>query len=471
MDNSLKPRVLVADDEMSICKACEKILSRRGYEVRTVLSGKQALALLEQEPFDLVVTDLKMAEMGGMELLQTLRTRFPDIVPIVITGYSTIASAVETMKLGAFDYLPKPFTPEEMLSVVAKAWEKRKLVLESRAVAAGEPVEHLANLVGRSQRMQEVYGLIRKVAPTNSTVLIVGESGTGKELVARAIHSLGSRNSQRFFAIDCGTLSVELLESELFGHVRGAFTGAVLTKKGVFEAADHGTVFLDEICNVGLEIQGKLLRFVQEREFLPVGGTESRHVDVRLIFATNRDLTKMVAEGSFREDLYYRLHVFPIALPPLRDRREDIPILVHRLLAKVRERSGRKITGVSDEALQFFEQQDWPGNVRQLEGVIESAAICCDGEIIELHHLQRTLHPRQSTIADGQVPRSNKEFLELKRRLRDQAIADLERQFVIAALQRNHWNVSHAAQDGGIARPNLQAMMRKHGIRSATSGE
>jgi len=466
MDNSLKPRVLVADDEMSICKACEKILSRRGYEVRTVLSGKQALALLEQEPFDLVFTDLKMAEMGGMELLQTLRTRFPDIVPIVITGYSTIASAVETMKLGAFDYLPKPFTPEEMLAVTAKAWEKRKLVLENRAVAAGEPVEHLANLVGRSQKMQEVYNLIRKVAPTNSTVLIIGESGTGKELVARAIHSFSSRSSQRFFAIDCATLSVELLESELFGHMRGAFTGAVMTKKGVFEAADHGTVFLDEICNVGLEVQGKLLRFIQEREFLPVGGTEPRRVDVRLIFATNRDLTKMVAEGSFRDDLYYRLHVFPIALPPLRERREDIPLLIHRLLVKVRERSARKVTGVSDEVLQLLKQQDWPGNVRQLEGVIESAAISCDGEIIEPRHLPRTLHPRQPIIAEGQAPRSNKEFLELKRMLRDQAVADLERQFVIAALQRNDWNVSHAAQDVGIARPNFQAIMRKHGIRS-----
>jgi transcriptional regulator with GAF, ATPase, and Fis domain len=202
-----------------------------------------------------------------------------------------------------------------------------------------------------------------------------------------------------------------------------------------------------------------------------VGGTEPRRVDVRLIFATNRDLTKMVSEGSFREDLYYRLHVFPIALPPLRERREDVPLLVHRLLAKVRERSGRRVTGVSEEVLQLLEQQDWPGNVRQLEGVIESAAISCEGEISQPRHLPRTLHPRHLAFAEGQAPRTNKEFLELKRMLRDQAVADLERQFVIAALQRNNWNVSHAAQDVGIARPNFQAMMRKHGVRASDSGE
>ena len=470
MDSLPNPKVLVVDDELSVCKACEKILGRRGYQVRAVLSGKQALALLEQEPFDLVFTDLKMAEMGGMELLQALRTRFPDIVPVVITGYSTIASAVETMKLGAFDYLPKPFTPEEMLSVTGKAWEKRKLILESKAVGAGEPVEHMANIVGRSEKMQEVYRLIRKVAPTTSTVLIIGESGTGKELVARAIHSLSTRNTQRFIAVDCGTLSVDLLESELFGHIRGSFTGAVATKKGIFEAADHGTVFLDEICNVGLEIQGKLLRFIQEREFLPVGSTESHRVDVRLIFATNRDLTRMVAEGSFREDLYYRLHVFPLHLPPLRDHREDIPLLVNRLLARVRERSGKRVTEVSEETLRILEEFDWPGNVRQLEGAIESAAISCDGRTIEPCHLPKTLLPQLESPAEPLiVPRSNREFLEMKRKLRDQAIADLERQFALAALERNNWNVSRAAQDVGIARPNFQAMLRKYGIRGSRS--
>jgi DNA-binding NtrC family response regulator len=469
MSDTIKPRILVVDDELSICKSCEKILTRRGFEVKSVLSGRNALGLLDKEPFDLVFTDLKMAEMGGMELLHTLRTRFPDIVPVVITGYSTIASVVETMKLGAFDYLPKPFTPEEMLAVVAKAWEKRKRILESRAMISGEPIEEFAGIVGRSPKMQEMFSLIGKVAPTSSTVLIIGESGTGKELVAQAIHKLSPRKDERFFAVDCATVSVNLLESELFGHVRGAFTGAVAAKRGIFEASDRGTVFLDEICNVDLEIQGKLLRFIQEREFIPVGSTETKHVDVRLIFATNRDLSQMVSQGSFREDLYYRLQVFPIYLPPLRDRREDIPLLAGRLLKKARIASGKYVVSFSDETLRLLEQHDWPGNVRQLEGAIEAAVISCDGKVIEPRHLPRSLHPA-IYIREGPVPKTNDEFLNLKKKLREQAVADLEREFVAAALERSQGNVSRASQDVGIARPNFQALMRKHGIRSNREG-
>jgi DNA-binding NtrC family response regulator len=465
MNSPAKPKVLVADDELSVCRACEKILSRQGCEVKSALSGREALALLEREPFDLVFTDLKMAEIGGMELLQALQTRFPDIVPVVITGYSTVASVVETMKLGAFDYLPKPFTPDEMLAVYAKAWEKRKRILENRAAAAGEPVESFAGIVGGSQKMQQVYSLIRKVAPTPSTILIIGESGTGKELVARAIHSLSPRKDRRFFAVDCGALSVNLLESELFGHVRGAFTGAVATKRGIFEAADLGTVFLDEICNVDLEIQGKLLRFIQERDFLPVGGTEHRHVDVRLIFATNRDLTQMVAQGSFREDLYYRLHVFPVALPPLRERPEDIPPLVRHLLRKVGGRCGKNLADIREETLEILKTYGWPGNVRQLESAIEWAVISCEGDVLEPRHLPRFVNPH-AQITDAPVPRSNEEFLVLKKKIKEKAVADLEREFVLAALQRSQWNVTRAAQEVGIARPNFQALMRKHGIRS-----
>ncbi len=460
-----KPKVLVVDDDLSVCKSCEKILVRNGCQVKTVLSGKNALGALEEEPFDLVITDLKMSQMGGMELLQILRVQFPDIVPVVITGYATIASVVETMKLGAFDYLPKPFTPDEMLAVTWNAWEKRKRILESHSIVIDESADDFADIIGRSPKMKEVFSLIRKVAPTSSTVLIVGESGTGKELVARAVHNLSPRKPQRFFAVDCGALSVNLLESELFGHMKGSFTGAVANKRGIFEAADRGTVFLDEICNVDLEVQGKLLRFIQEREFLPVGGTEPRHVDVRLIFATNRDLSRMVAEGSFREDLYYRLHVFPIRLPPLRERKEDIPLLARHLLTKVRGRSGKSVTSLTDEALQLLEHYDWPGNVRELEGAIEWAVISCDGEILEPYHLPASLHP-PGLRPDVTVPRTNDEFLKLKKTLRDQAVADLEREFILASLERNNWNVTHASQDVGIARPNFQAMMRKHGIRA-----
>jgi len=463
MTGTPAPRVLVVDDELSVCRSCEKVLAREGYEVRSVLSGQQALTVLDGERFDLVFTDLKMADMGGLELLAALRERHPDVVPVVITGYATIASVVETMKLGAFDYLPKPFTPDEIADVARKAWERRRTLAPATGEDGAAP-RGLAALVGASPRMQEVYRLIRKVAPTSSTVLIVGETGTGKELVAKAIHTLSPRRSHRFFAVDCGTLSASLLESELFGHVKGAFTGAVGDKRGIFEVAHRGTVFLDEICNVDVEVQGKLLRFVQEREFLPVGGTDPRHVDVRLVFATNRDLERMMREGTFREDLYYRLCVFPIHLPPLRDRREDIPLLACHLLARVRERTGKTIRTLSPVALKLLQQHDWPGNVRQLEGVIERAAIACDGDAVEPRHLPRSV-AGQASAADEPLPRSNKDFLALKKRLREQAVNDLERDFVVEALQRNAWNVTRAAADVGILRPNFQSLMRKHGVK------
>ena len=459
------PKVLVVDDEPTICRSCEKILSREGYLVKIAYSGKQAIHTLEQEPFDIIFTDLKMAEMGGMELLETLRSRFPDLVPVVITGYATIASAVETMKMGAFDYLPKPFTPEEMAAVARKAWDKRQNLIESRAIAHGEMLPEFCGIVGKSPKIHEIFRMIRKVAPTSSTVLIVGETGTGKELVARAIHVSSPRSEHRFSAVDCGTLSVELLESELFGHVKGAFTGAVANKQGIFEAADQGTVFLDEICNINLEIQGKLLRFIQEREFLPVGGTETKHVDIRLIFATNRDLEKMVAEGTFREDLYYRLYVYPIQLPPLRERREDIPVLAYHLLSKMQAQEEKKITTISEAALKVLEQYDWPGNIRQLESTIERAVISCEGTSIEPHHLPLAI--TRAGLPDAfPVPQNNREFLALKKKLREQAISELEREFVLEALQRNEWNVTRAAQEVDIQRPNFQALMRKHGIRS-----
>jgi DNA-binding NtrC family response regulator len=465
------PRVLVVDDEPSICRSCEKILVREGYEVTTVQSGAQALELLEHEAFDLVFTDLKMAEMGGMELLEAIRARHPDVVPVVITGFATIASVVETMKVGAFDYLPKPFTPDEMAEVARKAWERRQLLLRSRGGLApgGEPPT-FAGIVGASPQMQEVYRNIRKVAATASTVLIIGETGTGKELVARAIHAYSPRRHERFFAVDCGALSAGLLESELFGHLKGSFTGAVSDKRGIFESAHRGTVFLDEICNVDVDVQAKLLRFIQEREFLPVGSTTPRRVDVRLVFATNRDLEKMVREGTFREDLYYRLYVFPITLPPLRDRREDIPQLATHLLARASERCGKRVARIAPDALLLLEQFDWPGNVRQLEAVVERAVIACDGDVVEARHLPRTL-TRQTLPADLKIPKTNQEFLVLKKRLREQAVGDLEREFVLEALQRNHWNVTRAAAEVGIQRPNFQMLMRRHGVRAGGNAD
>ncbi len=461
------PRVLVVDDEPSICRSCERILQREGYEVRTAPSGTDALDFLGREPFDLVFTDLKMAEMGGMELLETLRSQFPDIVPVVITGYATIASVVETMKVGAFDYLPKPFTPDEMAAVARKAWDRRQLLLRSHGTPAptGDDPAMFAGIVGSSPKMQEVYRNLRKVATTSSTVLIIGETGTGKELVARAIHAAEPAQTR---AVLRGRLRRTVRDTARERALRPregrrspAPTG---DKRGIFESANRGTVFLDEICNVDVEVQAKLLRFIQEREFLPVGATQPRHVDVRLVFATNRDLEKMVREGTFREDLYYRLHVFPITLPPLRERREDIPLLACHLLAKSRDRCAKpQVARFSEDALALLGQFDWPGNVRQLEAFVERAVIACDGDVIEPRHLPRAL-ARQTLPADVSIPATNKEFLALKKRLREQAVTDLEREFVIEALQRNAGNVTRAAAEVGIQRPNFQMLMRRHGI-------
>ncbi len=320
------PRVLVVDDELKICRNCVKILSKIECEVDYALNGYDALKMMDTGPFDLVITDLKMTSMGGMELLSRINKEHPDTLVVVITGYSSVSSAVEVMTTGAFDYLPKPFTPDELRGVVRQALFERERRIQNRKLrdSQGHATKISHQLVGNSPKIESVINMVQKVAPTDSTVLVYGESGTGKELIARAIHANSKRNDQVFFAVDCGTLSDSLLESELFGHVKGAFTGAYRDKEGIVKLGHQGTIFLDEISNVSMEVQGKLLRFLETREFLPLGGTKSQKVDVRLIFATNRDLKEMVEKGSFREDLYYRIFVYPITIPPLRERKVDI---------------------------------------------------------------------------------------------------------------------------------------------------
>lgn len=459
------PRVLVVDDEVSICRVAEKILRREGFEVRTQLSPRQAVVDIDSEAFDIVVTDLRMSEMGGLELLDTIRTRHPDIVTIVITGYASVASVVETMKLGAFDYLPKPFTSEELAAVARKAWEKRRTWLSNEERERGAPIEGFAGLVGRTEAMQEVYAQIRKVAPTSATVLVMGEVGTGKETVARAIHATSPRSAGRFIAVDCGGPGSSTLEATLFGHAANAIPGLPVARRGLLEEAHEGTVFLDEICSVSLDLQGRLLRFIQDRQVLPIGETVPRPVDVRLVIATARDLERTVQEGAFREDLFYRLHVFPIRLPPLRDRRDDIPLLAFRLLRDVCARIGKSVSGFSDDALKILASHDWPGNVRQLEGVIEWAVISCSDDRIDASHLPRAIS-RRGLAEDVAVPVSNRELVAVKKRLREQAIVEIEREFVLHALSRSEWNVTRASVEVGMLRPNFQAMMRKHGIRS-----
>jgi DNA-binding NtrC family response regulator len=455
-------KILVIDDDLTVCKSCQKIIQKAGYDVAYCLSGHEALRMMQDTPYDIVFTDLKMAEMGGMEVLRFIKTKDPDIVVVIITGYATVASAVETMKIGAFDYLPKPFTPTEFRAVLNKAIEEREAITTNRKLAAHPAITAgFQEIIAESQKMESIFNMIKKVAPTDSNVLIVGESGTGKELIARAIHKLSKRKERKFFAVDCAALSGTLLESELFGHVKGAFTGAVNNKPGVFEVADNGTIFLDEICNINTEVQGKLLRFLQEREFLPVGATQTKSVDVRLVFATNKDLKTMVSEGTLREDFYYRIFVYPISVPPLRDRKSDIPLLAYHFLKQYSKDFGRSVQSISRDTMAALCQYDWPGNVRQLENVIQAAIIASDTDVLAYKDLPEFSDPQQVPYFP---PKTNVELKKLKKELRLKTVEKVERDFLIHALERNAWNVTRAAKNVGMQRTNFQGLMKKHGI-------
>jgi DNA-binding NtrC family response regulator len=462
------PRVLVVDDEAAICNNCVKILSKAGHETAFALNGVDALAMMAQNPFDVVVTDLKMGRMGGMELLRRIKDQYTETLVIIITGFSTVSSAVEVMKLGAFDYLPKPFTPDELRAVVAQAVEAHNLrrqhaALETQPQGRG-PVFH--QLIGSSLKIRKVVEMIAKVAPTDATVLITGESGTGKELVARAVHANSKRSAKVFFAVDCGTLSGSLLESELFGHAKGAFTGAHRDKEGIFQRADGGTVFLDEIGNIDIEVQGKLLRFLESREFLPVGthGTP-RKVDVRLILATNKNLEEMVAAGRFREDFYYRIYVYPILLPPLRTHREDILPIAFHFMEQFSRQMGKQIQGFEPGAAERLGAFDWPGNVRQLRNIIERAVIQCEGPRIGLKEVTMDGAAGELESLLAQVPQTNEELKLVKQEIRFKSVAQVEKKFILNALVQNQWNVTQAAKMVGLQRTNFQNMMRKYGIQ------
>ncbi len=458
------PRILVIDDELSICQNCIKILSKIECEVEYALNGYDALGMMEAEPFEVIITDLKMSSLGGMEVLSRVKAAYPDTVVIVITGYASVSSVVEVMKMGAFDYLPKPFTPEELRGVVRQAVAERTILLQNRRLKQqhGDLRAFSHQLIGDSTKIEKVIEMVRKVAPTDSTVLISGESGTGKELIARAIHANSKRGNKSFFAVDCGTISAALLESELFGHTKGAFTGAHRDKPGIFKVANGGTIFLDEIGNITVEVQAKLLRFLEGREFLPLGSTTTQTVDVRLILATNQDLKEMVSEGSFREDFYYRIFVYPIAMPPLRERKEDILPIAYHFLEQFNSGLGKNIKGFDSNAVTKLTQYDWPGNVRQLRNAIERASILCDKELISLKELPFTDEVEQLI---ERVPSTNEELKRIKKEIRQKAVGEVEKNFVINALALNNWNVTQAAKKVGLQRTNFQNLMKKHGIK------
>jgi DNA-binding NtrC family response regulator len=461
------PRILIVDDELLICKNCIKILSGSCDKIDYALNGYDALELIKKNPYHIVITDLKMSRMGGMEVLSRIKKEYPDITVIVITGFASVSSAVEVMKMGAYDYLPKPFTPHELRAVVTQAMNHHIIRMQNKQrMSENKELPVLSHqLVGSSPQIKRVISMIKKVAHTESTVLIHGESGTGKELVARALHANSTRRDNVFFAVDCGTLTGNLLESELFGYRKGAFTDAHRDKDGIFQIANHGTVFLDEISNISIEVQGKLLRFLDSREFMPLGDSAYRKVDIRLIFATNKDLKQMIKDGTFRNDFYYRIAVYPIDIPPLKKRVSDILPIAGHFLKQFNQSMGKSINGFDDNAAKRLSGYDWPGNVRQLRNTIERAVILCDSDRISLNEL-----PHLSDIGDIEklieyIPETNDELKKIKLEIRQKSVQKIEENFIINALKKNDWNITRAARATGIQRTNFQNMVKKHTIQ------
>jgi DNA-binding NtrC family response regulator len=410
-----------------------------------------------------------MPKLDGLEVLRRVKESHPDIDVIMVTGLSQIETAVRAMKLGAFDYLPKPFDPDELKVVVGRALERRRLLQENLGLKSEMNSRYrMENIIGSSPAIQAVYGLIAKCAPTNSTILLTGESGTGKELIARAVHYNSLRKDRTFVAVDCNSLSEGLLESELFGHVKGSFTGAIASKRGMFEVAHGGTLFLDEVGNLTLSTQAKLLRVIQEREFRAVGDTRTQSTDVRLIAATNKDLKEMSAQGTFRDDLYYRINIFPIQVPPLRERREDIPALARHFLNALGKEVGKKFSGFSEGAMNVLTHYDWPGNVRELENAVHRAVILATGDVIRQAHLAGIVAvPRM----DLDVPRTGEELKRAKKAAREKSVEEIEKLFILEALKRNAWNVTRSAEETGMLRANFQALMKKHEIHVRAAGK
>ena len=442
-------RVLVADDEAVVRTGIARVLEKQGIEVRTAADGEQALAALEEETFAVVLLDIKMPGIDGVEVLKHIRANYPGTIVIMITGYPSMDSAIQCLKLGAVDYLVKPFRVDELEALILKSLETSR----HQKPPSGPPVvsdRSIDSIVGDSPAMQKVFLKIRRAAPSDSTVLITGESGTGKELVARAIHDHSLRADQEFVPVDCSALVESLLESELFGHVKGSFTGAYQTKHGLFELANHGTFFFDEISNLSMNIQAKLLRVIQEREFMQVGSQKRIKLDIRIIASSNRDLREAIKASTFREDLFYRLSVIPIHLPPLRERIEDIPRLAEHFLGKYNIKSNRQVQSISKRAFEMLTAYSWPGNVRELEHTIERILILEDGDIIQPEHLPAFITQRQ-----GEFQVFSDEVFPLE---------ELEKRYIQFVLRRTKGKRQEAARILGINRKTLTQKIAKYGL-------
>ena len=463
-------KVLIADDELGMRQFLTHLLQREGHSVRVAGNGNEAMTLLREEPADLLLSDIRMPDMGGIDLLKAARELHPDIEVIMMTAFANVDTAREAFLLGAFDFVQKPFDNELLKETVARALakislvrEKEALLEENKALIQGQRTRgKLGNIIGRSQRMLSLYQMIETVAQVQSTVLVTGESGTGKELVARAIHDMSPRAERPFVSVNCGAFTETLLESELFGYVKGSFTGANTNRKGLFEAANSGTIFLDEIGEMSPAMQVKLLRVLQERKVRPVGATEETQVDTRVIAATNRDLSSMVAAGTFREDLYYRISVIPIELPPLRERSEDISELATHFVQKFCAPSGRNLS-ISESTVRLLERYSWPGNVRELEHTIERAVALEHTSSIEPERLpEKVTNYNPYRVADAmEFPT---EGLNLTAHL-DQ----LEKTYLVEALRRTGGNQTNAAELLKLSVRSLRHLLDKHGIRGLTA--
>ena len=454
----MKARILVVDDEQSMQDFLRLLLEGEGYHVATASSVAEGKEIFHKSGYDLVLCDILMPDGNGLEVLKSVKQAEPGAAVIMMTAYTSTKTAIEAMKLGAYDYIPKPFDVEEIKVIIEKALEKTELQAEN--VYLRKELEQryaFSNIVGRSSRMQKVFSLIERVAKTNSTVLIFGESGTGKELIARALHYESPRAKNRFLSINCGALPETLLESELFGHTRGAFTGAVRDKKGLFQEAAGGTLFLDEIGEMTLAMQVKLLRALQERKIRRVGDNREIDIDVRIITATNRDLKEMISTGTFREDLYYRINVIPIQLPPLRQRTGDIPLLVDFFINKYGEEMSIEPPKVSAEAMKNLESYRWPGNVRELENAIERALALCDGSIISSEDIPMHLAMREGSFGDGiTLP---KEGLDLEAHL-----DEIRRHLMSQALEQTAGVQTQAAELLGMTFRSFRYYAKKMGL-------
>ena len=439
-------KILIVDDEVNMLESLSEVLRNKGYLVATARNGLEALERLKEKYFNVAIADLKMPEMGGMELLEVMKERYPQTPLVMLTGYATINSAVDAMKKGAYDYLVKPFSPDKILLIAKKIMEEENLREENRFLR--QELEKKGEIITQNQKMRRLKDLMKQVASTQATVLITGETGTGKELVARGIHRGGSRKRNLFVKVNCAALAEGVLESELFGHERGAFTDAYIQRRGRFELADGGTLFLDEIGDIPLATQAKLLRVLQEGEFERVGGEETIKVDVRIVAATNQSLPEAIKEKRFREDLFYRLNVVSIDLPPLRERKEDIPLLAQYFLKKHRA-ANRRVEGISKKALDQLTSYPWPGNVRELENTMERTIILAKRSSIEEEDLSL---PSRNTVSLGKLDFS----------LSSKSLREIEKTALRAVLEETDWNLSRAAQILEISRTTLYSKIRKH---------